>query len=79
MEWPVTFLWGLSAPLQPENTFHVGSMISVALSLGLRSVLVSCPYHLRRICSLLLLGGEFPKCQLDQLDGWRYSVQQYPY
>lgn len=49
------------------------------MSLRPRSVLVSRPYHLRRICSLFLLDGEFPKCQLDQLDGWCYSVQQYPY
>lgn len=53
--------------------------VSGVMSLRPRSVLVSRPYHLRRICPLFLLDGEFPKCQLDQLDGWCYSVQQYPY
>lgn len=53
--------------------------VSGVMSLRSRSALVSRPYHLRRIRSLFFLDGEFPKCQLDQLDGWCYSVQQYPY
>jgi hypothetical protein len=47
--------------------------------LRMRSILLSGPHNLRRMHILLLEGREPLKCQLDQLDGWCSSLQQYPY